>query len=316
LQTLRQAVELAGQRDLTELEKQGKGNDEQGSDIDLTLYGKDLTTAQLGDIAEALDDLLLPARSTSPFLLTSSRPYREGRAMVLQKTHRQLTKGLAHPLWYLTAGTAVFIVNSDSQYEGCMAAKKFPTALRQDQIVEAAFQMMCDNPTRPLHIKDIAQRLGMAPSALYRHFRNRDAVMSAVLELIRSKLFRNVEAVRQTSDDAVERLWELLSRHIRLIKERHGIPKIFFSDELWGQNEERRRKMFRIVTGYLAEIEDIVREGQRNGRIRADIAPKAAAKMFFGMVQPAALLWHMSGGQFDIDEHIAVTWPLFAQVLA
>lgn len=37
-----------------------KGNYKQGSDIDLTLYGKDLTTAQLGDIAEALDDLLLP----------------------------------------------------------------------------------------------------------------------------------------------------------------------------------------------------------------------------------------------------------------
>ena len=197
-----------------------------------------------------------------------------------------------------------------------MVAQKLPTAIRQDQIVEAAFQMMCENSTRPLHIQDIAQRLDMAPSALYRHFRNRDAVMSAVLELIRSKLYRNVEAVRQASDDAVERLRELLSRHVRLIKERRGIPKIFFSDELWGQNAERRQKMFRIVTGYLAEIEDIVREGQRNGQIREDIAPKAVAKMFFGMVQPAALLWHMSGGQFDIDEHVAVTWPLFAKAIA
>jgi TetR/AcrR family transcriptional regulator, fatty acid metabolism regulator protein len=174
---------------------------------------------------------------------------------------------------------------------------------------------MSENSTRRVHIKDIAGRLDMAPSALYRHFRNRDAVMSAVLELIRAKLYNNVETVRRASDDAVERLWELLSRHVRLIKERHGIPKIFFSDELWGQHQERRQKMFRIVTGYLAEIEDIVREGQRNGQIRADIAPKAAAKMFFGMVQPAALLWHMSEGGFDIDEHIALTWPLFAQAI-
>lgn len=197
-----------------------------------------------------------------------------------------------------------------------MAAQKLPTAIRQDQIVEAAFQMMSENSTRRLHIKDIAERMGMAPSALYRHFRNRDAVMSAVLDLIRTKLYQNVEAVRQTSDDAVLRLRELLTRHARLIKERHGIPKIFFSDELWGQNQESRQKMFRIVTGYLAEIEDIVREGQRNGQIRNDISPRAAAKMFFGMVQPAALLWHMSGGAFDIDEHIALTWPLFAKVIA
>jgi predicted nucleotidyltransferase len=37
-----------------------KGNYKPGSDIDLTLYGENLTPSQLGDIAEELDDLLLP----------------------------------------------------------------------------------------------------------------------------------------------------------------------------------------------------------------------------------------------------------------
>jgi uncharacterized protein len=37
-----------------------KGNFKPGSDIDLTLFGDALTSAILGDIAEELDDLLLP----------------------------------------------------------------------------------------------------------------------------------------------------------------------------------------------------------------------------------------------------------------
>ena len=37
-----------------------KGTYKTGSDIDLTLYGDALTTAELGAIAEKLDDLLLP----------------------------------------------------------------------------------------------------------------------------------------------------------------------------------------------------------------------------------------------------------------
>lgn len=37
-----------------------KGTFKPGSDIDLTLFGKSLTISRLGDIAEALDDLLLP----------------------------------------------------------------------------------------------------------------------------------------------------------------------------------------------------------------------------------------------------------------
>jgi predicted nucleotidyltransferase len=37
-----------------------KGNYKTGSDIDLTLYGVDLTHALCATVAEALDDLLLP----------------------------------------------------------------------------------------------------------------------------------------------------------------------------------------------------------------------------------------------------------------
>ncbi len=37
-----------------------KGTFKPGSDIDLTLVGKNLSTAELGAIADALDDLLLP----------------------------------------------------------------------------------------------------------------------------------------------------------------------------------------------------------------------------------------------------------------
>lgn len=196
-----------------------------------------------------------------------------------------------------------------------MATEKLPTDIRQEQIVEAALGVMSEKSIQQLHIKDIAQRMKMAPSALYRHFKNRDAMMSAILEFIRAKLYKNLEAVRQTSDDAVERLRELLSRHVRLIREEHGIPRILFSDELWGQKPERRRKMYRIVTGYLAEVEDIIRDGQSKGKIRHDINPKAVARMFFGIVQPAALLWHMSEGRFDIDEHVALAWPVFLQTI-
>ena len=37
-----------------------KGNYKPGSDIDITLHGDDLTSKELGIIAEELDDLLLP----------------------------------------------------------------------------------------------------------------------------------------------------------------------------------------------------------------------------------------------------------------
>ncbi|MBU4151489.1 MAG: TetR/AcrR family transcriptional regulator [Proteobacteria bacterium] len=185
------------------------------------------------------------------------------------------------------------------------------TDIRKEQIVEAALRVLSDKSIKQLNIVDIAKEMGLTPSALYRHFKNKNAMMSGVLELIRTKLFHNVELVRQQSDDAVERLHELLCLHARLIAEEHGIPKIVFSDELWGQKRERRQKMYRIITGYLAEIEDIIRDGQDKKQLRDDIEARTLAAMFFGIIQPAALLWHMSEGQFNLDRHMTESWELF-----
>ena len=196
-----------------------------------------------------------------------------------------------------------------------MTSEKLPTTVRKEQIVATALILLSDNDTKKLKLTDIAEHMGLAPSALYRHFKNRDAILSAVLEHIRMKLYRNLENVRQTTDNAVERLHEMLSRHVRLIRQEQGIPRIIFSDEIWGQKKERRQRLFRIVTGYLAEIEDIVKEGQNKGQIRKGLDAGVVARLFFGIVQPAALLWHMSEGQFDLDRHIAGAWPVFMEML-
>ena len=159
-----------------------------------------------------------------------------------------------------------------------MTTEKLPTVVRKEQIVEAALRLLSDNNVKKLKLTDIANHMGLAPSALYRHFKNRDAILSAILEHIRAALYKNVENVRQASENGIERLRELLFRHARLIGQQQGIPRIVFSDELWGQKRERRQRMYRIVTGYLAEIEDIVREGQEKGQIRKNIDPPAMAR--------------------------------------
>ena len=196
-----------------------------------------------------------------------------------------------------------------------MPMEKLPSTMRKEQIVESALHLLSDIDAKKLKMSDIAAHMGLAPSALYRHFKNKDAMLSAVLEHIRAKLYRNLENVRQTSDNAVARLRELLFRHAKLIRQEQGIPRIIFSDEIWGQKKERRQRLYRIVTGYLAEIEAIVLQGQNGGDIRKDIDAKVAAKMFFGIVQPAALLFHMSEGQFNLEEHINGAWSVYVKML-
>ncbi len=196
-----------------------------------------------------------------------------------------------------------------------MSTEKLASEIRKDQIVEAALHILSDKRVKKLKITEIASHLGLAPSALYRHFKNKDAILSAILEHIREKMYKNVEHVRRKRDNAIDRLQELLSLHENLICQHQGIPRIVFSDELWGQERIKRQRMYLIVSGYLLELEAIIREGQSKNEINPDLNPEAVARMFFGIVQPAALLWHMSEGTFDVSGHFTAAWPLFQCVL-
>lgn len=67
---------------------------------------------------------------------------------------------------------------------------------------------------------------------------------------------------------------------------------------------------------YLAGIAGLIRDVQAEGRIRSGLDPNTPALMFLGLVQPAAILWVMSDGAFDVVRHAEDAWRLFSSLIA
>lgn len=88
-----------------------------------------------------------------------------------------------------------------------------------------------------------------------------------------------------------------------------------FSEEVYSGHPERKAKVYRIISSYLQRVGDIMQQGQRCGRIRADVSPNTMAVMFVGLVQPAAILWHMSDGGFDVTRHVEQAWRVFSEAI-
>ena len=110
-----------------------------------------------------------------------------------------------------------------------MADQKLDTHIRQEQIAEAALELVASRGVGQLSIAAVARRVGLVPSGIYRHFKGKDEVLDAVLDLIRARLMANCEAVRGETADPVERLRRLLMRHVRFIRQGRAIPRIIFS---------------------------------------------------------------------------------------
>lgn len=192
-----------------------------------------------------------------------------------------------------------------------MVAQKLGTEVRKKQIVQAALSLISSHGLKGLNIAGIASQVGLVPSALYRHFKNKDQVIDAILDFVQERLLENVRVVTGETPDALRRLQRLLILHIQLIRENQGILRVVFSEEVMDGPQERKARVQNTVETYLSAVADMVCQGQEEGVIKGDLEAGSVSVAFLGMIQPAAILWHLSEGGFDLTGHADRAWKIF-----
>jgi AcrR family transcriptional regulator len=196
-----------------------------------------------------------------------------------------------------------------------MATEKLETRIRREQIVQAALSLVGTDGLERLSVARVARRIGVVPSALYRHFSGKDEIVDALLAAVLQRLEDNARAARDEADDALGRIRALLVRHVAMITEHPGLPRLVLSEDVYAGRPARRARMFKGIARYLERVAEFVREGQERGELRADVSPAAASHLFLGLVQPAALLRQLSAGRFDVRQHVDEGWALFERAL-
>ncbi len=182
---------------------------------------------------------------------------------------------------------------------------------RRDQIARAALAIVHEQGTGALSIASVAHRVGVAPSALYRHFPDKDAMVGHMIARLGADVRTNLErAVVEGQADAMRALGDFLSRHVEFLLENRGFPMLVFSD-LVVQNPGRRALMLATLDHFRGTIAGLLREGQRQGQVRGDVDPEAGAFSFLGIFIPAGLHWHLAGGRTDLAGVVRRAWSIY-----
>ena len=192
-----------------------------------------------------------------------------------------------------------------------MALEKLDTEVRKEQIVEAALSLIAAHGVRRLSMAALARRVGLVPSALYRHFGSKQEILHAAIQLIAERAKENMQEVRSLSPNSLNRLELLLGRIIKMIRELQAMPHIIFSEGVSSEHPEAKRQAYGLLQGVVKGIEEIVREGQERGEIRTDFDANSLAVMFWGMIPASVILWHVSDGEFDVTRQAQKSWELF-----
>ena len=196
-----------------------------------------------------------------------------------------------------------------------MRAEKQTSEVRKRQIAKAAMALIAGQGMKGLSVASVARKVGLVPSALYRHFKGKEEILEATIELVRDLLLENVRVVCRESNRPLEQLRLLLMRHIQMVREFQAIPRIVFSEEISASYPLRKEAIYKILTEYLGQVAEIIIQGQRLGQINPALDPKTISVMFLGIVQPPIVLWYLSNGKFEVTKQAERGWEIFKQAI-
>lgn len=191
---------------------------------------------------------------------------------------------------------------------------RMDTDSRKEQIARAALRI-AEKGLRAVTVTAVAEAVGLVPSALYRHFKNREEMLRAAFGLLRGMLFANLEAALAEPDTIIglERFWK---RHLGLIRSNGALPRILFSEDTSAPDSPYRELMIKGQDAMIGGIAEIMSLGQRRGQVRTDVDARDLTMLFLGQILLSANMFFLRRGDFDLEAQVGRTWVIFREMLA
>lgn len=196
-----------------------------------------------------------------------------------------------------------------------MARERKTAEERQGEIVQAALDLMGEGGVKDVTAQAIADRVGIAQPTVFRHFSTRDAIFRAAISFVSGQVFKVLESVGSGSGGADVRLQTLLSRQLLLVSKNPGLPRLLFSDRLHLEDSSLKKTVQSVLERYVASVQNIIEDGQREGVFRKDLVAHDAARLVAATFQGLLIRWSIYDFDFPLEDQRASLWRYISGAL-
>jgi AcrR family transcriptional regulator len=146
-------------------------------------------------------------------------------------------------------------------------------------------------------MRSIAREAGMSFATIYRHFRDKEALLFWFISYWLRELYPAALEALDTPEPVLERLKNSLLAHLRFYEERPEVGRIIFMtvplarwmrDETYATRQPARRLLA------------VIAEGQSTGEIRRDVSKVQVFDAWQGLFNRAFLMWEYRGRSYSL----------------
>ena len=192
-----------------------------------------------------------------------------------------------------------------------MTTVHLDSELRKHQIVHTARKIVATKGMAFFTIQELAREVGVSEGAIYRHFKSKDDILLVLIQDIERNLLDAVSDSARPQEGSMDQMKHLFRRHFSSLERRSGISFVVVAEALRFGDTQVKEATSQVVERYLNMIDSILKAGVQGGEIDKDVDTRAAALMFFGMVQASVTLWSFNSRAHPLAQHSASLWSIF-----
>ena len=192
-----------------------------------------------------------------------------------------------------------------------MPTEHLDSEVRRHQIVQTTRRIVATEGMASLTMQELAKEVGVSEGAIYRHFRSKDEILVVLIQEIEHSLLDAIADSAVPHERALDQLKHLLQRHFSSTERRNGVSFVVISEAMRFSDPQVKQAARQMVEHYLHMVSLILSAGAEKGEISQSIDTRAAALMFFGMIQASVTLWSYNSRAHPLAQHRAALWTMF-----
>jgi len=178
---------------------------------------------------------------------------------------------------------------------------KLKTAVRQQQIIDAALGLIRDGGMTNLTIKKIAQRVHISEQAIYRHFENKLSILRAIIHYFNQTLSARLRN-QSKSNDLFQMLRNTINIHLQFFKDFPEMAALVYTEEVFKMEPLIFSQIQETISRRIQTIAKIIKQGQKDGIVSTLYKADNLALIMFGAIRILIANWRFSGFSFNLTE--------------
>ncbi len=187
---------------------------------------------------------------------------------------------------------------------------------RQRDIVEAAIQLISERSIQELTIKNLSSRLGVTEAALYRHFRGKMDILTAILHLFSQQAHAVRDAATERGGPPLDLIGHIFLAHVEAFVSRPPMADVVFSEEIFQNDSTLSRTVHDIMKRNFDAMQQLIARGQKEGGIRRDISASTLATIVIGTLRMLVTRWRLERFGTNLKSDGNSTWKSLHAILS